>query len=43
VQVNLSGSIWTGVATIRDTGANLTAGDEVIRMMLDATQTQAHV
>jgi hypothetical protein len=31
------------VATIRDTGTNLTAGDEVIRMMLDSTQTNVHV
>jgi Ca2+-binding RTX toxin-like protein len=43
VQVNLSGSTWTDVATIRDTGTNLSGGDEVIRMMLDATQSQVHV
>ena len=43
IQVNLGGSSWSNVAVIHDTGANLTAGSEVIRMMLDATQTQFHV
>ena len=43
IQVNLSGSAWTDVATIHDTGPNLTAGNEVIRMMLDnSTQVQVH-
>ena len=41
VQVNLSGSTWTDVATVKDTGANLTAGDDV--MLLDNTQTSVHV
>jgi len=44
LQVKLSGS-WTDVATIKDTGANLTAGNDVIKLILDSTQAQiqAHV
>ncbi|WP_257166615.1 VCBS domain-containing protein [Bradyrhizobium sp. SRS-191] len=44
VQIN-TGSGWTNVATIKDTGANLTGGDDVIKMILDNshTQTQVHV
>jgi hypothetical protein len=42
-QVNLSGSNWSDVAVLHDTGPNLTVGDSVLRMMLDGTQMQAHV
>jgi Ca2+-binding RTX toxin-like protein len=43
IQVNLSGSAWTDVATIHDTGPNLTPGNEVIKMMLDNSTQQVHV
>ncbi|BAM90588.1 putative outer membrane adhesin like protein, multiple VCBS domains [Bradyrhizobium oligotrophicum S58] len=44
LQVN-TGSGWTNVATIKDTGGNLTAGDDVIKMIIDNShaQTQVHV
>jgi Ca2+-binding RTX toxin-like protein len=43
IQVNLSGSTWTDVATIHDTGPNLTAGDEVLKLLLDSSQLWVHV
>ncbi|MGJ4894650.1 VCBS domain-containing protein [Bradyrhizobium oligotrophicum] len=44
LQIN-AGSGWTNVATIKDTGGNLTAGDDVIKMIIDNShaQTQVHV
>ncbi|MGY3451765.1 T1SS-143 repeat domain-containing protein [Bradyrhizobium sp. USDA 4353] len=42
VQIN-TGSGWTSVATIRDNGTNLTGGDDVIKMILDNSQTQVQV
>lgn len=42
IQVD-TGSGWTDVATIKDTGANLTGGDNIIKMMLDTVQQQVHV
>ncbi|XUM24916.1 beta strand repeat-containing protein [Bradyrhizobium oligotrophicum S58] len=44
LQIN-AGSGWTNVATIKDTGTNLTGGDDVIKMILDNShaQTQVHV
>ncbi|WP_283805466.1 tandem-95 repeat protein [Tardiphaga sp. OK246] len=41
IQVNLSGSTWTDIAVIHDTGANLTAGNDVIKMMLNSSQITA--
>ena len=43
VQVELTAGTWTSVATMNDTGSNLSAGSEQIRMLLDATQVVAHV
>jgi len=37
VQVNLSGSLWTTVAAIVDTGSNLTSGSEVLKMMINSS------
>ncbi|MGJ5176990.1 tandem-95 repeat protein [Bradyrhizobium oligotrophicum] len=42
LQVN-TGSGWTSVATIKDTGTNLTGGDDVIKMIIDNSQTQMQV
>ena len=42
VQV-LNNSVWTSVATIKDTGTNLTGGDDVIKMIIDNSQTQTQV
>jgi VCBS repeat-containing protein len=42
LQVNL-GSGWSSVAVIKDTGTNLTGGDDVIKMMLNSSQIQVHV
>ena len=36
LQVNVSGT-WTDVATIHDTGSNLTNHDDIIRILLDST------
>ncbi|CCD94525.1 hypothetical protein BRAO375_3630006 [Bradyrhizobium sp. ORS 375] len=44
LQVN-TGAGWTDVATIKDSGGNLTGGDDVIKMIIDNShaQIQAHV
>jgi len=37
LQVELTSGTWTSVANIADTGSNLSAGSEVIKMMLDSS------
>lgn len=37
LQINLTGGDWTDVAVIHDTGSNLDGGDNVLRMLLDAS------
>jgi T1SS-143 domain-containing protein len=42
LQVELTSGTWTNVANIVDTGANLSAGSEVIKMMLDNSAAQTY-
>jgi hypothetical protein len=40
VQVETSLNTWTDVAVIKDTGSNLSAGSDVLQLMLGHSQVQ---